>query len=207
MTVTLLHNAFDEESSRTQTDGVWCQTGGNLVQGCVIGGAQVFQPIHPISNGSTVPGLLGQTLGFYVPSNLTNGTANEGRIYAPLAADGTTPLLPQDTGTVPQDFFQSNVWGAPRHDVQESTSQFIIEQDFDNGSLTYAYNDNKRKFYRDTTSFSEEASGVRWSAGVKASALYRPASDPGGEGLPLGYSNSQIAANCVVNNTNQEYFV
>ena len=198
MTVTLLHNAFDEESSRTQTDGVWCQTGGNLVQGCVIGGAQVFQPIHPISNGSTVPGLLGQTLGFYVPSNLTNGTADEGRIYAPLAADGTTPLLPQDTGTVPQDFFQSNVWGAPRHDVQESTSQFIIEQDFDNGSLTYAYNDNKRKFYRDTTSFSEEASGVRWSAGVKASALYRPASDPGGEGLPLGYSNSQIASNCVV---------
>ena len=82
--------------------------------------------------------------------------------------------------------------------MQESTSQFIIEQDFDNGSLTYAYNDNKRKFYRDTTSFSEEASGVRWSAGVKASALYRPASDPGGEGLPLGYSNSQIAPNCVV---------
>lgn len=197
LTITLMHNAFDEESSRTQQDGTWCQTGGNLVQGCVIGGAQVFQPINPISNGSTLPGFLGQTLGFYVPSNLTNGTADDGRIYAPVQADGT-PYLPQDIGNVPQDFFQSNVWAAPRHDVQESTSQFSIEKDFDNGSLTYAYNDNLRKFYRDTTSFSEEASGVRWSAGVKASALYRPASDPGGEGLPLGYSNSQIAPNCVV---------
>ena len=77
LTVTLLHNAFDEESSRTQTDGVWCQTGANLVQGCVIGGQQVFQAIHPMSNGSTLPGLLGGTLGFYVPSNLTNGSANE----------------------------------------------------------------------------------------------------------------------------------
>lgn len=196
LTITLMHNAFDEESSRTQQDGIWCQTGGNLVQGCVMGGAQVFQPIHPISNGSTVPGLLGQTLGFYVPSNLTNGTADEGRIYAPM--NGATPLLPQDTGTVPQDFFQSNVWAAPRHDVQESTSQFILEKDFDNGSLTVSYNDNLRKFYRDTSSFSSEASGVRWSAGVKASPLYAASTDPKGEGLPLGYSNSQIAPTCVV---------
>jgi outer membrane receptor protein involved in Fe transport len=165
LTVTLLHSAFDEESSRTQQDGTWCQTGGNLVQGCVMGGDQVFNAIHPISNGSTVPGLLGQTLGFYVPSNLTNGTADEGRIYAPM--NGNTPLLPQDTGTVPQDFFQSNVWAAPRHDVQESTSQFILDKDFDNGSLSYAYNDNQRQFYRDTTSLSSEGSGVRWSAGVR----------------------------------------
>ena len=196
LTVTLLHSAFDEESSRTQQDGTWCQTGGNLVQGCVMGGDQVFNAIHPISNGSTVPGLLGQTLGFYVPSNLTNGTADEGRIYAPM--NGATPLLPQDTGTVPQDFFQSNVWAAPRHDVQESTSQFILDKDFDNGSLSYAYNDNQRQFYRDTTSLSSEGSGVRWSAGVKASALYAPSTDANGEGLPLGFSNSQIAPNCVV---------
>jgi len=72
-----------------------------------MGGDQVFNAIRPISNGSTVPGLLGQTLGFYVPSNLTNGTADEGRIYAPM--NGATPLLPQDTGTVPQDLFQRNV--------------------------------------------------------------------------------------------------
>ena len=196
LTVTLLHSAFDEESSRTQQDGTWCQTGGNLVQGCVMGGDQVFNAIHPISNGSTVPGLLGQTLGFYVPSNLTNGTADEGRIYAPM--NGNTPLLPQDTGTVPQDFFQSNVWAAPRHDVQESTSQFILDKDFDNGSLSYAYNDNQRQFYRDTTSLSSEGSGVRWSAGVKGSALYAPSTDANGEGLPLGFSNSQIAPNCVV---------
>ena len=191
LTIRLMHNAFDEESSRTQTDGVWCQTGGNLVQGCVIGGAQVFQPIHPMSNGSTLPGLLGGTLGFYVPSNLTNGSANEGKLYAPAG-------MPQDSGTLPQDFFESNVWGAPRHDVQESTSQFSIDKDFDNGTLTFAYNDNLRKFYRDTTSLSEEGSGIRWSAAVQASSVYASSSDPNGEGLPLGYSNSQIAPNCVV---------
>ena len=186
-----MHNAFDEESSRTQQDGTWCQTGGNLVQGCVIGGAQVFQAIHPMSNGSTLPGLLGGTLGFYVPSNLTNGSVNEGKLYAPAG-------MPQDTGTLPQDFFESNVWGAPRHDVQESTSQFSIDKDFDNGTLTFAYNDNLRKFYRDTTSLSEEGSGIRWSAAVQASSVYASSSDPKGAGLPLGYSNSQIAPNCVV---------
>ncbi len=191
LTIRLMHNAFDEESSRTQQDGTWCQTGGNLVQGCVIGGAQVFQPIHPMSNGSTLPGLLGGTLGFYVPSNLTNGSANEGKLYAPAG-------MPQDSGTLPQDFFESNVWGAPRHDVQESTSQFSIDKDFDNGTLTFAYNDNLRKFYRDTTSLSEEGSGIRWSAAVQASSVYASSSDPKGEGLPLGYSNSQIAPNCVV---------
>ena len=93
LTISLIHNAFDEESSRTQQDGVWCQTGGNLVQGCVIGGAQVFNAIHPVSNGSTVPGLLGGTLDFYVPSNLTNGTANEGRIYNPNALVASSCLL------------------------------------------------------------------------------------------------------------------
>ncbi len=191
LTITLLHNAFDEESSRTQQDGTWCQTGANLVQGCVIGGNQVFEAIHPMSNGSTLPGLLGGTLSFYVPSNLTNGSANEGKLYAPTG-------LPQDTGNVPQDFFQSNVWAAPRHDVQESTSQFSIEKDFDNGTLTFAYNDNLRQFYRDTTSFSEEASGIRWSAAVQNSSVYASSSDPNGEGLPLGYSNSIIAPNCVV---------
>ena len=198
LTISLIHNAFDEESSRTQQDGVWCQTGGNLVQGCVIGGAQVFNAIHPVSNGSTVPGLLGGTLDFYVPSNLTNGTANEGRIYNPNALVASSLALAEDTGTVPQDFFQSNVWGAPRHDVQESTSQFMIEKDFDNGTLSYGYNDNLRQFYRDTTSFSPEASGLRWSNAVKQSALYAPSTDAKGEGLPLGYSNSQIASNCVV---------
>ena len=28
LTVTLIHNSFDEESSRTQQDGTWCATGG-----------------------------------------------------------------------------------------------------------------------------------------------------------------------------------
>ena len=189
--ITLLHNAFDEESSRTQQDGTWCQTGANLVQGCVIGGNQVFEAIHPMSNGSTLPGLLGGTLSFYVPSNLTNGSANEGKLYAPTG-------MSQDTGTVPQDFFQSNVWAAPRHDVQESMSQFAIDKDFDNGQLTFAYNDIQRQFYRDTTSFSDEASGIRWSAAVQNSVVYAPSSDPNGEGLPLGYSNSIIAPACVV---------
>ena len=191
LTITLLHNAFDEESSRTQQDGTWCQTGANLVQGCVMGGKQVFEPIHPMSNGSTLPGLLGGTLGFYVPSNLTNGSVNDGQLYAPTG-------MPQDTGTVPQDFFQSNVWAAPRHDVQESMSQFSIEKDFDNGQLTVAYNDIQRQFYRDTTSFSEEASGLRWSKAVQDSVVYASSSDPNGPGLPLGYSNSIIAPACVV---------
>ncbi len=182
LTVTLIHNAYDEESSRTQRSGVWCQTGGNLVQGCVMGGGQVFQPVHPMSNGSTLPGLLGGTLGYYVPSNITNGSADEGKLYAPTG-------MPQDTGTVPTDFFESNVWASPTHDNQESTTQFILDKDYDNGSLTYAYNQNLRQFYRDDSSLSSEASGLRWSAAVQALDLYQ-------DGLPLGYSNSQKTPTC-----------
>ena len=118
-TLTLIHNAFDEESNRSQINGVFCDTGANLVQGCVMGGKQTFNPIHPMSNGSTLPGLLGGTLNFYVPSTLTNGTAGGSATYAPTG-------LPQDTGTVPQEFFQANAWAAPRHSAQESNSQLIF---------------------------------------------------------------------------------
>jgi len=38
----LIHNSYDEESNRNQVSGSICQTGANLVQGCVVGGQQVF---------------------------------------------------------------------------------------------------------------------------------------------------------------------
>ena len=188
-TLTLIHNAFDEESNRSQINGVFCDTGANLVQGCVMGGKQVFNPIHPMSNGSTLPGLLGGTLGFYVPSTLTNGTAGGTATYAPTG-------LPQDTGTVPQEFFQANAWAAPRHSAQESNSQLIFEEAFDNGSLTFTYNNKRRQFYRDTASLSSEGSGVRWSAAVQALPIYSTAQ--GNEGLPLGYSNTEITPQCAI---------
>lgn len=188
-TLTLIHNAFDEESNRAQISGVFCDTGANLVQGCVMGGKQAFNPIHPMSNGSTLPGLLGGTLGFYVPSTLTNGTAGGAATYAPTG-------LPQDTGTVPQEFFQANAWAAPRHSAQESNSQLIFEEAFDNGSLTFTYNNKRRQFYRDTASLSSEGSGVRWSAAVQALPIYSTAQ--GNEGLPLGYSNTEITPQCAI---------
>ncbi len=188
-TLTLIHNAFDEESNRSQINGVFCDTGANLVQGCVMGGKQTFNPIHPMSNGSTLPGLLGGTLGFYVPSTLTNGTAGGTATYAPTG-------LPQDTGTVPQEFFQANAWAAPRHSAQESNTQLIFEEDFDNGSLTFTYNNKRRQFYRDTSSLSSEGSGVRWSAAVQALPIY--STTQGNEGLPLGFSNTEITPQCAI---------
>ncbi len=188
-TITLIHNAFDEESNRSQVNGVFCDTGANLVQGCVMGGKQAFNPIHPMSNGSTLPGLLGGTLGFYVPSTLTNGTAGGSATYAPTG-------LPQDSGTIPQEFFQANAWAAPRHFAQESNSQLIFEEAFDQGTLTFTYNNKRRQFYRDTSSLSSEGSGVRWSAAVQNLPIYSTAQ--GNEGLPLGYSNSEITPQCAI---------
>ena len=188
-TLTLIHNAFDEESNRQQISGVFCETGSNLVQGCVMGGKQVFQPVHPMSNGSTLPGLLGGTLGFYVPNTITNGAAGGSQTYAPTG-------LPKDNGTVPQAFFESNVWAAPRHDTQESNTQILFEEAFDQGTLSVAYNNKRRQFYRDTSSLSSEGSGVRWSAAVQALPIYSTAQ--GNEGLPLGYSNNRIAPQCAI---------
>ena len=65
--LTLMHNAYDEESNRIQINGVFCDTASSLVQGCVIGGNQVFDALHPMSNGSTIPALLGQAIFFTFP--------------------------------------------------------------------------------------------------------------------------------------------
>ena len=45
----------------------------------------------------------------------------------------------------------------PIHQAQESTSQLLLEKDFDQGQLTVGINVKDRVFYRDTSSLSEEA--------------------------------------------------
>ena len=188
-TLTLLHNAYDEESRRVQVSGNFCDTASSMVQGCVIGGKQVFNAIHPMSNGSTIPGILGRALGFYVPSNLTNGAAGGTKTYAPTGAL-------QDTYTNrPTQFFEDNNWKTPLHDVQESLSQLIYDQDFDQGTLSVAYNNKKRFFYRDEGSSSEEANGVRWAPTMAALPFYN-------DGVPMAFSNTTIKPDCVLQDAN-----
>ena len=182
--VTLIHNAYDEESSRQQISGVYCDTASSLVQGCVIGGKNVFNSIHPMSNGSTLPALLGGLVGFYVPSNLTNGTA-AGTTYAPTGA------LTDTYTNRPTKFFEANVWRTPNQDVQESLSQIIFDQSFDQGTLSVAYNNKSRFFYRDAGSATEEAVGVRWSDAAKNLPYYNG-------GYPIGFSNEFITPQCDV---------
>ena len=183
--LTLMHNAYDEESNRIQINGVFCDTASSLVQGCVIGGNQVFDAIHPMSNGSTLPALLGQAISFYVPSNLTNGAAGGTKTYQPTGAL-------QDTYTNrPTQFFETNDWKTPTHDVQESLTQLIYDHDFDQGSLSVAYSNKKRFFYRDAGSTSEEANGVRWLPTMAALPFYN-------EGFPMAFSNEIIKPNCTV---------
>ena len=183
--LTLMHNAYDEESNRVQVSGVFCDTASSMVQGCVIGGNQVFDAIHPMSNGSTVPALLGQAIGFYVPSNLTNGAAGGSKTYQPTGAL-------QDTYTNrPTQFFETNDWKTPTHDVQESLTQLIYDHDFDQGSLSVAYSNKKRFFYRDAGSTSEEANGVRWAPAMAALPFYN-------DGFPMAFSNELIKPECKI---------
>ena len=182
LSLTLIHEAYDEESNRQQISGSYCETGSSMVQGCLIGGKRVFQSPHPMSNASTIPALAGGALGFYYP-NIQNGGTETTRYQAiPAAGWGLV-----DSGTVPQDFFEANVWKSPLHDVQESTSQIILENDFDQGTLTVAYNNKKRQFYRDLGSNSDEAIAARLNP-----ALF------GAAGLPMGYSNEVITPDCKV---------
>ena len=182
LSLTLIHEAYDEESNRQQISGSYCETGSSMVQGCLIGGKRVFQSPHPMSNASTIPALAGGALGFYYP-NIQNGGTETTRYQAiPSAGWGLV-----DSGTVPQDFFEANVWKSPLHDVQESTSQIILENDFDQGTLTVAYNNKKRQFYRDLGSNSDEAIAARLNP-----ALF------GAAGLPMGYSNEIITPDCKV---------
>ena len=216
MRITAIHNAYDEESARNQVSGVWCETGGSLVQGCVmVGGNQVFQQISPMSNGSTLPSLLGKNLGFYFPGQLGCASgANTGKCYNPLAgfdaaaAGATANALYAalvDKPNIPNEFFKANVWRSPRHEAQESTSQLLFEKDFDQGQLTVSFNEKKRVFYRDTSSNSHEATSIRWAEGLQNnSALYLAQGNTLGSGafavtgdsnkgtalgVPLGYSN------------------
>ena len=218
MRITAVHNAYDEESARNQVSGVWCETGGSLTQGCVVGGQQVFQQISPMSNGSTLPSLLGGNLAFYLPGQLgcADG-ANTGKCYNPLsgfnaaAAGATANALYAalvDAPNIPNEFFKANVWRSPRHEAQESTSQLLFEKDFDEGQLTVSANVKKRVFYRDTSSLSYEASSIRWSAGLQANnALFlADGGTLGGVtgdvnkgaqlGVPLGYTNFYATPQC-----------
>ena len=184
LTLTLIHEAYDEESNRQQISGSFCETGSSMVQGCLIGGKSVFQSPHPMSNASTIPALAGGALGFYFP-NVENGSTATTN-YVPSKAASVTWGL-NDSGTRPQDFFESNTWKSPTHDVQESTSQIILENDFDQGSLTVAYNNKKRQFYRDLGSASDEAISARLNPALFGTA-----------GLPMGYSNEIITPDCKV---------
>ena len=68
----------------------------------------------------------------------------------------------------PTQFFETNDWKTPTHDVQESTSQLFLKKILIKVHLTVAYNNKKRQFYRDTISASEEANGVlRWTAATQ----------------------------------------
>ncbi|MDC2994880.1 TonB-dependent receptor [Gammaproteobacteria bacterium] len=183
LSLTLIHEAYDEESNRQQISGSYCETASSIVQGCLIGGKSVFQAPHPMSNASTLPALAGGALGYYFP-NVKNGTTDTTK-YVPLNAATGWGLV--DSGTRPQDFFEANVWKSPTHDVQESTSQLILENDFDEGTLTVAYNNKKRQFYRDLGSSSDEAIAQRLNP-----ALF------GQAGLPMGYSNEIITPDCSV---------
>ena len=183
LSLTLVHEAYDEESNRNQISGGFCQTGTSLVQGCVVGGERVFQAAHPMSNGSTLPSLLGSTVGFYLP-NLTNGST-PGTNYTPTGYG-----LVNTGANLPTDFFEANAWAAPRHDVQESTTQLILENEFDQGTLTVAHNAKKRQFYRDTASASEEATSIRFVPTLIGAGTAFP------NGLPLGYSNKRITPDC-----------
>ena len=180
LTLTLIHEAYDEESNRQQISGSYCETGSSLVQGCLIGGKSVFESPHPMSNASTLPALAGGAIGYYFP-NVTNGSTTTTN-YVPSTSDSITWGL-VDSGVRPQDFFEANVWKSPTHDVQESTSQIILENDFDQGTLTVAYNNKKRQFYRDQGSVSDEAISQRLAGGLS---------------LPMGYSNEVITPDCVV---------
>lgn len=218
MRITAVHNAYDEESARNQVSGVWCETGGSLTQGCVVGGQQVFQQISPMSNGSTLPSLLGGNLAFYLPGQLgcADG-ANTGKCYNPLsgfnaaAAGATANALYAglvDAPNIPNEFFKANVWRSPRHEAQESTSQLLFEKDFDQGQLTVSANVKKRVFYRDTSSLSYEASSIRWSPTLQANnALFlADGGTLGGVtgdvnkgaqlGVPLGYTNFYATPQC-----------
>ena len=183
-TLSLIHSAYDEESNRVQISGTFCDTASSLVQGCTVGGDRVFNAIHPMSNGSTVPAVLGKLIDYYVPSNLTNGTA-PGQAYAPTGG------IKETYTNRPTQFFETNDWKTPTHDVQESNTQLIFEKDFDQGTLAVAYNNKKRFFYRDQGSTSEEANGVRWTAATQALPFYN-------EGFPMGFSNEFITPQCKV---------
>ena len=183
LSLTFIHEAYDEESQRQQISGSYCETGSSLVQGCVIGGKSVFQPAHPVSNASTLPALAGGAIAFYFP-DLANGSTDTSK-YKPISLPNDVTWGAVDSGNkVPQDFFQANQWKSPTHDVQESTSQLILENDFDEGTLTVAYNNKKRQFYRDLGSNSDEATSVRLNPALGA--------------LPMGFTNEIRNPNCKV---------
>ena len=62
------------------------------------------------------------------------------------------------------------MWRSPIHQAQESTSQLLLEKDFDEGSLTASVNVKKRVFYRDTSSLSKKLHPLDGLTGLQNNA-------------------------------------
>jgi len=98
--IDLVREKYDESSSRSLGNNTYCKRDSSLVNGCTPGGERAYELTHP--------------MGTYV-ENI-------------MAAFGFITFTPDtDMSGAPQGFFEVNYLGLPEYNLNQETSQFLIE--------------------------------------------------------------------------------
>tara|TARA_B100001778_G_C18601116_1_gene637286 strand:- start:14 stop:2923 length:2910 start_codon:yes stop_codon:yes gene_type:complete len=138
--ITLIHDAFDEDSMRHMVNNSYCQRDPSLVFGCTPGGDQIFELTHPMATYVENLAVLTGILDF-------------------------TPFT--DMSGAPQGFWEANVRGLPRHIRDLDVSQFIVNHELnDNWDATFSAMRKDMMYDRTNTYVSEEMDALRFKDSV-----------------------------------------
>jgi len=134
--VTLIHEAFDEDSMRHYVNNNYCQRDTSVAVGCIPGGELVHELTHPmatyVENLAILTGILD---------------------YTPFT----------DMSGAPQGFWEANVRGMPKYIVDSDISMLLVSHELnDNWDANFSAMRKDRLYDRTGTYASEELDALRF---------------------------------------------
>ena len=134
-TIHLIHNVEIEDSTRTLGGNVYCKRDTSFVTGCTRTSERAFELTHPM------------------------GTYVENLMVAMGVLDFVTT---SDMSGAPQGYRQQNTRGNPYYEVDQYTTQLLIEHSIDDIDISIGAHSKDRKFMRMSVYSSPEMQSIRF---------------------------------------------
>ena len=134
-TIHLIHNVEIEDSTRTLGGNVYCKRDTSFVTGCTRTSERAFELTHPM------------------------GTYVDNLMVAMGVLDFVTT---SDMSGAPQGYRQQNTRGNPYYEVDQYTTQLLIEHSIDDIDISIGAHSKDRKFMRMSVYSSPEMQSIRF---------------------------------------------